>query len=271
MGGHGASLQSFSGPALYELEHGRVPVDRDHHLQLNDGEADRITVLPRPPGDDPTRARDVESFWVFFATGALARARWAAHANLDSCLDAPDGRASARTLLNHPRRHDRVVSPMLSALHHQYAALRHDPLGLDESLARLMNAIVRGHDDTERMMAQLGAARPATRDELLRRVMIVRDYSDAHYAEPVPLVQVVRKGALSPDRVIQAYRQAFGTTPHRAVRHETRRGVSTAAARPPVGHRGGAGGGLGYAGCLQHGVQGRVRTVPAPGTAQAIR
>ncbi|MDA8200283.1 MAG: hypothetical protein M0Z54_12820 [Thermaerobacter sp.] len=248
-----------------------MPVDRDHHLQLNDGEADRITVLPRPPGDDPTRARDVESFWVFFATGALARARWAAHANLDSCLDAPDGRASARTLLNHPRRHDRVVSPMLSALHHQYAALRHDPLGLDESLARLMNAIVRGHDDTERMMAQLGAARPATRDELLRRVMIVRDYSDAHYAEPVPLVQVVRKGALSPDRVIQAYRQAFGTTPHRAVRHETRRGVSTAAARPPVGHRGGAGGGLGYAGCLQHGVQGRVRTVPAPGTAQAIR
>lgn len=213
-----ASIKSFSGPAQYELEHGRVSVDPNHYLLLNDGEPYRITIPPRPPGDNPTRARDVESFCVFFPTGALARARWAAHADLDSCLDAPDGRASSLTLLNHPRRHDRVVSPMLSALHHQYAALRHDPLGLDESLARLMNAIVRVHDDTERMMAQLGAARPATREELLRRVMIVRDYIHAHYAEPVTLVQLARKGALSPNRVIQAYRQAFGTTPHRAVR-----------------------------------------------------
>ena len=208
-----ASIKSFSGPAEYELEPGRVVVDPNHYLLLNDGEPYRIAIPPRAGG---ASAAVVESFCVFFPPGALARARGAAHADPASLLDGPQ--ESPLTLLNHPRRHDRVVSPLLRVMHHQYAARRLEGLGLDESLARLMNAIVRVHDHTEHRMAHLGGARASTRRELLRRVLVARDYVQAHYAEPMTLEALSRAAALSPNRVIQHYREAFGATPYQEVR-----------------------------------------------------
>ncbi len=69
-------------------------------------------------------------------------------------------------------------------------------------------------------MAGLAAAQPATRQEVYRRLLMVQDYLHAHCTEHLSLGEPAQVAALSPNRLIQYGRQAFGVTPWQDVRRQ---------------------------------------------------
>ena len=204
-----ASIKSFSGTAVYEVEGRRVTVDQEHYLLLNNGEPYTVTI----DGDVP-----VESFCVFFDPGVLEEAAFSLVASLDRALDAPDGRAQCVDLLNEPRRNDDLVSPALTAFRHVYLAPEAEPLVISEAFHGLAVAIMMDQAATELRMEGIGAARHATRRELYRRLLVARDYMSAHFREQLTIKEAARAAALSPNRLISHYREAFGVTPYQDIR-----------------------------------------------------
>lgn len=203
------SIKSFSGTAEYHLERGHVVVDDRRYLLLNDGEPYRISI------HGPS---EVEAFCVFFEANALREAAYSARATTAMALENPAGCTPDLVLLNQPVLHDAVVSPPLLTFHRDYPMRAHDTLWVEESLHALMAAIIRSHDQASQQIERIHAARPGTRQELYRRLRAVQDFLASCYHEKVAIRDIARIAALSPNRVIQHYREAFGVTPYQDIR-----------------------------------------------------
>ena len=64
-----------------------------------------------------------------------------------------------------------------------------------------------------REIDQIAAHRPATREELYRRLHRGRDYLSACYAEPVTVAKAAAAATLSPYHFHRQFRAVFGQTP----------------------------------------------------------
>lgn len=203
-----ASVKSFSGRAVYELEGRTVAVDRHRFLLLNDGEDYRITI---------EEDLAVESFCVFFDPGALEATAFSLGQTVAASLDDPVGSVGRMELLSQPRRHDDLVSPALDAFRRAFLG-EGDHLQASEAFHRLMAAVVFDQATLGRQRERIGAARAVTRGEILRRLAIARDYLYENAHDQVTIADLSRAAALSPNRLIQHYREAFGLTPYRHLR-----------------------------------------------------
>jgi len=93
-----------------------------------------------------------------------------------------------------------------------------------EESGQLVEAL---HDVAERLLSvhrlacretrRLQNVRPATREELYRRVCRARDYASAMFAEPVTLTEMARVACLSANHLLRTFRQVFRQTPHQFV------------------------------------------------------
>jgi AraC-like DNA-binding protein len=93
-----------------------------------------------------------------------------------------------------------------------------EPLGTEERLLDLCRALVATEVDLDRAAGRLPALRPATREELLRRVLRARAYAEDALGEPLGLSELAREAALSPFHFHRLFRSAFGETPAAYVR-----------------------------------------------------
>jgi AraC family transcriptional regulator len=74
------------------------------------------------------------------------------------------------------------------------------------------------HRLTSQETARLHKVRPATREELYRRVCRARDYAAAMFADPVTLGEMARVACLSPNHFLRTFREVFRQTPHQFLR-----------------------------------------------------
>lgn len=99
----------------------------------------------------------------------------------------------------------REIARVAGALERATAAV-HPALRLDVLTIELLLAI--GDAD-------LRTARPSSvRADILDRVLLARDYLDAHAHEDVRLADLARHAALSPFYLARVFRQVVGTSPH---------------------------------------------------------
>jgi transcriptional regulator GlxA family with amidase domain len=89
-----------------------------------------------------------------------------------------------------------------------------DEVWLTEQLHGLMQRLLQVHYNVYRETEALPAARPATREELYRRVHRARDYAAASFDQSLTLNELARVACLSPNHLLRTFRQAFGQTPH---------------------------------------------------------
>jgi AraC-like DNA-binding protein len=85
---------------------------------------------------------------------------------------------------------------------------------LVEEIYGILEALLRVHEIVRGETAKLSTLRPATRDELYRRVWRARDYARAMFAGPVSLSELATVACLSPNHLLRTFRQAFNETPH---------------------------------------------------------
>ncbi|HLW02340.1 MAG TPA: AraC family transcriptional regulator [Ktedonobacterales bacterium] len=200
------SLKTFcSGQALYRVDDGYIAVDDASYLLLNHAQPYTIIIDAWQP---------VESFCVFFAAGFaedVARSLSASNARL---LDEPTAALPALHFFERTYPHDAALSALLAHLRHNRVHCAADPFWLQEQLHRLMRHLLRVHQQVWREVEDLPAARPATREELYRRLHRARDYAAALAHTPLTLDDLARVACLSPNHFLRTFKAAFHQTPH---------------------------------------------------------
>lgn len=119
-----------------------------------------------------------------------------------------------------------ALSPLPPGLQQRVQGLAHnacsgqsDPLALEQAFMLLLQQLMQDQAQTGRQaLAALAAARPSTRQELLRRVDWAADYLLSNYAEPVTLDQVAQAALLSKYHLLRAFQQVKRCTPHQFLR-----------------------------------------------------
>lgn len=194
----------FGGEAVYRLENGRLTVNDDNYLVLNDQQPYTITI------DSPKR---VESFCIFFPTSWASDVLRQYLSSLNRRLDDP-AKTKKIGFYNVTHRHDSAVTPHLLTLRRVYRLGNADPLWETEQLYRLLDGIVRMQKDVHLEMSKLPAARRATRQELYRRLEQGRAYLHDHFRDAISLREVATAVHLSPYHFARSFKQLYGQTPH---------------------------------------------------------
>jgi hypothetical protein len=196
----------FGGRAHYDLGRGHCAVDDRSYLVLNDGQPYAVDVQASQP---------VESFCVFFAKGFAEEVQRSLTLGTGRLLDEPVGAGTTRVrFFERTYQHDRVLSPALLRLRSLGREWDADEARLVEELHDVLQRLLRVHDLARVESERLECLRPATREELYRRVWRARDYAAASLPEPVTLATLARVSCLSPNHLLRTFRQAFGQTPH---------------------------------------------------------
>jgi AraC-like DNA-binding protein len=86
-------------------------------------------------------------------------------------------------------------------------------LALEEHIMEASLALAATGEDLRRSADQLGAARPATRFEVLRRVLRARDFAEASLDRPLALDDLARAACLSPFHFHRSFAAVLGETP----------------------------------------------------------
>jgi AraC family transcriptional regulator len=221
------SIKTFTGGrALYRVDSGWCALDDSRYLLLNHGQPYTIELKAETP---------VESFCLFFAQGLAADVQRSATTALSRLLDDPKPAAPTPAFFDRTYPHDAVLSPALRRLRAAWPQHADDAAWLDEALREVIHCLLAVQTDLETEVAQVPAARPATRVELYRRLHRARDYAAACFAGPLTLDDLARVAHLSPNHLLRTFRQVFGHSPHQyltSLRLEQARRLLTTTAQP---------------------------------------
>jgi AraC family transcriptional regulator len=196
-----------SGAAVWETHGRRFELRENSYLVLNDRQTYTMTIDSALP---------VTTFCIFFERGFvedILRAKVSSSADL---LDNPQPHTARRFSFV-----ERIESSESSVLR----ALRRfrDKLGRGETypaeaasdLIHLAEKLISENQRTLRASSLLPAARPATREELFRRVLRGRDFLISSATSAVTLREIARAACLSPFHFHRSFLAAFGDTPRR--------------------------------------------------------
>lgn len=209
------SVTGFAGPAsIKTVRRGRVAwlvsgrelvVDPASFLVLAAGEKYSMRI---------DAAQPVETCCAFFAPGYLEQLSCDLTSSIEHALE--------------PRSIPCLPLPFLSALHTATGKAVTQRLrtlaercertipdsAIEEEFLLLGTALLTCYGQIEIACARVPAARPATRNELFRRLLIGREYIHAHSTAPLSLAAIASASCLSPFHFHRGFRQAFEETPH---------------------------------------------------------
>jgi AraC-like DNA-binding protein len=191
---------------------GLCAVDDASYLVLNHDQTYEITIESPSP---------VTSFCLFFAEGFAESVVRSLTERAEYLLDAPmtDTDVSLHFFERTYPSDDRL-SALLCSLRATLRALPTDetpePGWLEERMHRAMVLLLSQHGLARQEIDALGtaAARPATREELYRRLHVARDFMAAAYREPLSLDDIGCVACLSPNHLLRTFKALFGMTPH---------------------------------------------------------
>src|SRR5947209_5099018 len=200
------SIKTFTGgQARYRAGSGHFVVHDGNFLILNHGQEYAITIDSEPP---------VESFCVFFAAGLAEEIRRSHEAPTEVLLDDPRGKSRMHArFVERTYTRSGAIARLLDHLRTGGMA----PQGEDEAYRLLIAMLLRLQRDTHRDAETLSAARPATREELYRRLHLARDYAEAYLDTSVTLDDLATVACLSPNHLLRTFADAFSQTPHQYI------------------------------------------------------
>jgi AraC-like DNA-binding protein len=192
------------GAAWYQTASGVFRVDPDHVLILNHGQDYTLTV---EGGDEP-----VETMCPFFSDG-LAREAAAVRAHRAGRL-LDGGTAEVPGFVERLRRPGAGLAREMGRLARSMAGDRED---LADEMHDLVHAVLDEATEERARIDAVAAARPATREEIFRRVHRARDFVHANLAHELTLHDLARAAAMAPHHFHRCFRELVGVPPGRYV------------------------------------------------------
>jgi AraC-like DNA-binding protein len=199
------SLKSvLQGEATWRTRRGRFRLDASALVVLNHGQEYALDFTPGVV---------TETLCLFFAPGFLEAVRPGVQLASCALLDDPDGTGREVEIVERLHAKEGAMAAALADLQRTVRAPHVDPARLEDGFWSAAAAIVQQHDRTRAEMLAFPGARPATRQELYRRLHCARDYLHSCYDEPLTVARVARVAALSPYHFQRLFKEVFGATP----------------------------------------------------------
>ena len=208
MAGYVGSLSvkyMFAGTGSWQTDTRRYQIDRRHFAVLNDGEAYSFEI---------GAGEAIETFCPFIAPDFFADVVRARCYDDEQLLDQPDHRPPVIEFDSGLRRREARVVPVLERMRRAVGTGLQTVDEFDGLFRELAEALLSlrglGVQEAER----LGGVRPATRQELDRRLRLARDHMHDRLGAPLVLEEIAAVAGLSPHHFHRRFRERFGETPH---------------------------------------------------------
>jgi AraC family transcriptional regulator len=199
------SIKAATGGAEdYFIDGRRISVDDDTYAIMNCDRtyASRIQAL-----------RPVQSFSIFFDRSLPAQA-WQSLSRAESALDGPvEPERRPVEFAEKLYEHDDLVSPVLRHIRTAVDSGPVEDAWLDEQLLFLLGRMFRLHHEKLRIEAAVPSRKPATRQELLRRLSLGVDFMQTRYQDPVRLKDIAEAAHLSPFHFLRVFKSVHRISP----------------------------------------------------------
>lgn len=193
----------FNGHAMYTVGRSHVVVDHQRYLILNHAQPYDLLIEAVDP---------VESFCVFFPhawqTDVLRNITLPDETLLENPYDTAQ---SSPLFFEIPHDHDDIVSPILFRIRTRYQSGESLP---DSWLYKLLVRIIVMQLGVYQQARSFPGARPATRQELYRRLHQVIAFLHAHIERTLTLDDMAQVAYMSPYHFLRRFTEAFRITPH---------------------------------------------------------
>jgi AraC family transcriptional regulator len=192
------------GAALYVTPQAKHLVTEDCFLILNEGQTYSLEFQWPAP---------TETLCPFFQPGFLEHVSYCLTAPVTKQLEELD--TPTRNMRFCERLYPRTgrVGLLLEQLRNGVRAGHAPGVWLEDRFHELASAVVKLHDKVSRDIQDMNALRPATREELYRRLHRGRDYLSACYAIPVTVASAAHAAKLSPAHFQRQFKALFQQTP----------------------------------------------------------
>jgi AraC family transcriptional regulator len=195
---------AIGGAEDYFIDGRRISVDDDTYAIMNCDRtyASRIQAL-----------RPVQSFSIFFDRRLPAQA-WQSLSRAESALDGPvEPERRPVEFAEKLYEHDDLVSPVLRHIRTAVDSGPVEDAWLDEQLLFLLGRMFRLHHEKLRIEAAVPSRKPATRQELLRRLSLGIDFMQTRYQDPVRLKDIAEAAHLSPFHFLRVFKSVHRISP----------------------------------------------------------
>jgi AraC family transcriptional regulator len=193
------------GRARWKTEDGEFWVDETSLLVVNERQPYSITVDSRDK---------VETCCLFFERGSVESVHRALTEAPEQLVDDPFCATPELRFRVRLQFGDDKLMPRLKAMDRAVRCGALDQSWLENQVMLAARDLLAIEERTEREIARVPAARPATREEIFKRVCRAREFLYASQDQAVRLEDASRAACLSPYHLHRAFRQAFGETPH---------------------------------------------------------
>jgi AraC-like DNA-binding protein len=151
---------------------------------------------------------------VFFAPGFVERVAAVMSRSDYLNLDEPSScEIASRRFFEKTSRGD-ALHNRLRLLETQIAGWWEDPLWLSEQLHGLAATLIRQTGDGWSQVSRISAVRPATKEEIYRRLWKARDWAQAMLDREITLADMANVACMSESYFLRTFRQNFNQTPH---------------------------------------------------------
>jgi transcriptional regulator GlxA family with amidase domain len=114
--------------------------------------------------------------------------------------------------LEHLRPHGDAVTARLASIGRALAEGQRD--GARQQAELLLSDAIDAECALRARAERIASVKPATRRELLRRVLLAADFMLGHYREPIRLEQIADAARLSRFHLVRLFHRVQGVTPH---------------------------------------------------------
>jgi AraC family transcriptional regulator len=196
----------LAGSVIWDTGGQRYVVRENSYLVVNRGQSYSFTIDSAAPST---------TLSVFFQHGFVEEVHRALTRPDSELLDSPDVSPAGSLIFR--QRLEPEPSGVLVALRSLHAARAHGQISTtatEEAFFCIARALVREFPRAEEAAAHFSAVRASTREELLRRVFLGRDFLLSRMDESVSVADAARAACMSPYHFLRAFRTAFRLTPH---------------------------------------------------------
>jgi AraC family transcriptional regulator len=196
----------ISGSATWETPGRRYVVHENTYLVLNDRQHYRMTI---DSVEKPT------TFCIFFERGYVEEVQRAVSLADVALLDEPAAKDPDH--IEFRERLEAQPSSVLKATKAFHKGISNGLVsntGAEEAFLSIAVALVKEHAESRGIVTRLEGRRPATREELYKRVLRGRDFLLSSLSERTSLAAAARAACLSPYHFLRVFSEAFGQTPH---------------------------------------------------------
>jgi len=192
------------GAALYVTPRGRRLVTEDCLMILNEDQEYSLEFQWPAP---------TETLCPFFQPGFLEQTSYCLTTPISKQLDQFDAPTRSADFCERLYPRTGPVGVLLDELHWGVRAGHTTAVWLEDRFHELAAVLVQLQAKASRAMDDLAALRPATRQELYRRLHRGRDYLSSCYAAPVTVTSAAKASSLSPAHFHRQFKALFHQTP----------------------------------------------------------